>query len=245
MTRIIGIIPARMGSSRFPGKPLAPILGLPMIEHVYRRASICQQLDGVIVATCDQIIQSTVDAFGGTAIMTSAEHERATDRTAEAAEHLDADIIVMVQGDEPMITPGMIEVSLTPLLQDSSVSCVNLARQIKTEEEYRDTNTIKVLTDSEGNALSFSRVGMSEFKDAKILKQVCVIPFRIELLRKFADLPPTPLEKEESIDMLRLIEHGQKVRIVETEVDTHSVDTPEDLRLVESLMRSDALLRRY
>src|SRR5262245_38227249 len=133
MTRIVGIIPARMGSSRFPGKPLAPILDRPMIEHVYRRTSACDSVKEVFVATCDLEIKSAVEGFGGSVIMTSSTHERATDRVAEAAQHIEADIIVMVQGDEPLIMPGMIEVSLRPLLEDTSIACVNMIRQITTE----------------------------------------------------------------------------------------------------------------
>jgi len=230
-----------MGSSRFPGKPLARILDLPMIEHVYRRTASCDQLQEVFVATCDAEIKSVVEEFGGRVIMTSSSHERATDRVAEAAEHVEADIVVMVQGDEPMITAGMIEASLEPLISDGSVDCVNLIRQITSKAEYLDPNTIKVVADACGNALYFSRAPIpgGEFTDDIVaFKQVCVIPFRRSLLREFARLSQTPLERSESIDMLRLIENGYRVRLVETDVVSHAVDTPEDLQLLEELMKN-------
>jgi 3-deoxy-manno-octulosonate cytidylyltransferase (CMP-KDO synthetase) len=251
LDRIVAIIPARMGSSRFPGKPLAPLLGRPMIEHVVRRAAMCEALEAVYVATCDMEIRDVVERFGGSVLMTSAEHERASDRVAEAAEQIEADIVVMIQGDEPMITPEMIVSSLGPLLRDSTVSCVNLVRRIATREEYLDPNTIKVVWNADADALYFSRTPIpaiesaGDFAQARVFKQVCVIPFRREFLRRFARLAPTPLEQAESIDMLRVIEHGGRVRLVETDVDTHAVDTPEDLRRVETLMKDDPLLLRY
>jgi 3-deoxy-manno-octulosonate cytidylyltransferase (CMP-KDO synthetase) len=250
MDSIVAVIPARMGSSRFPGKPLAPLLGRPMIEHVVRRAARCALLDAVYVATCDEEIRSVVVGFGGSVIMTSAAHERASDRVAEAAEHFAGEIIVMIQGDEPMITPGMVDAAVAPLLQDSSVECVNLARRIVDRNDYVDPNTIKVVTNVHGDALYFSRspipaIDFSSPEHRAVFKQVCVIPFRRGFLREFARLAPTPLECAESIDMLRIIEHGGRVRIVETEVDTHAVDTPEDLRLVEALMKDDPLVRQY
>ena len=239
--RLVAIIPARMGSSRFPGKPLAQLLGRPMIEHVLRSVEMCTQLDAVYVATCDEEIRKVVEEFGGRVIMTSPSHERATDRVAEAAEQIEAGIVVMVQGDEPMITPEMIEAAIAPLMADRSVGCVNLVHRITKRHDYSDPNTIKVAMDVNGDALYFSRapipaIEFSETVQLPVFKQVCVIPFRRESLREFTRLPPTPLERAESIDMLRLIEHGRRVRLVETTVETHAVDTPEDLRLVETLM---------
>ena len=230
-----------MGSSRFPGKPLALLLGRPMIEHVLRSAEMCTQLDALYVATCDEEIKTVVDAMGGRVIMTSPAHERATDRVAEAAEQIEADIVVMIQGDEPMITPAMITAAIKPLLEDRSVECVNLVRRITNRNDYLDPNTIKVVMNVNGDALYFSRAPIPSFEfteanAAPVFKQVCVIPFRAEFLREFARLPPTPLERAESIDMLRILEHGRRMRLVETTVETHAVDTPEDLRLVETLM---------
>jgi len=262
MHRIVAVIPARMGSSRFPGKPLASLLGRPMIEHVVRRAGMCDLLDAVYVATCDAEIRSAVEGFGGTVIMTSPAHERASDRVAEAVEvleaagHVQTDIIVMIQGDEPMIRPNMIAAAVAPMLQDASVACVNLARRIVSREEYVDPNTIKVVMNVQGDALYFSRAPIPTIDCAwdfssrtsgrpPVFKQVCVIPFQRAFLREFARLAPTPLEQAESIDMLRVIEHGERVRLVEVEADTHAVDTPEDLCLVEALMKDDPLILGY
>ena len=224
-----------MGSSRFPGKPLAPLLGRPMIEHVVRRAQMCTQLSAVYVATCDEEIRRVVEAVGGQVIMTSPTHERASDRVAEAAEQVDAGIVVMIQGDEPMITASMIAASLTPLLEDQSVECVNLVRRITNRDDYLDPNAIKVVMNVNHDAVYFSRAPIPS-NTTVAFKQVCVIPFRTEFLREFARLRPTPLEQAESIDMLRILEHGRRVRLVETTEETHAVDTPEDLRLVETLM---------
>ncbi len=251
--RVAAVIPARLGSSRFPGKPLAPLLGRPMIEHVYARAALCEALDAVYVATCDEEIRAAVEGFGGRVVMTSAAHERASDRVAEAAESFDAEVVVMIQGDEPLVTPGMVAAAVAPLFEDESVACVNLARRIERREEYLDRNTVKVVAGVGGDALYFSRAPIPAGAFARggaaarppVFKQVCVIPFRRDFLREFARLPQTPLERAESIDMLRAVEHGRRVRLVEVEEETHAVDTPEDLRLVESMLERDPLVARY
>lgn len=249
--KVVAVIPARMGSSRFPGKPLASLLGRPMIEHVVRRSAMCDLLDAVYVATCDDVIRTAVERFGGEVIMTSAAHERASDRVAEAAAGLEAEIVVMIQGDEPMVTPAMIAAAVAPLFEDASVLCVNLARRIDRREEYLDRNTIKVVMNVRGDALYFSRAPIPADAFTRdpagghpsVFKQVCVIPFRRDFLREFARLPQTPLERAESIDMLRAVEHGRPVRLVEIEEETHAVDTAEDLRRVEALMKDDPLVR--
>ncbi len=247
---IVAVIPARMGSSRFPGKPLAPILGMPMIEHVYRRTRMVKELDAVYIATCDQEIAEAATAFGARAIMTSDEHQRASDRVAEATNHFEADIVVMVQGDEPMITPEMVSASIPPFLEDSTVVCTNLTTPIKTAQEFKDRNTIKIVMDQRKNALYFSREpipteSLLDMAQIPVYKQVCIIAFTRDGLQEFTRLSPTPLEQAESIDMLRFVEHGVPVRLVHKECDTHAVDTPADLALVEELMRSDPLVASY
>ena len=190
--RIAAMIPARMNSSRFPAKPLAPLRGRPMIEHVLRRAAMCEQLDSIYVATCDEEIRRAVEKIGGNVLMTSAAHERASDRVAEAAERVEADIVVMIQGDEPMITPRMIASAVAPMLADQSIRCVNLARRITSRAEYVDPNTIKVVMNAHGDALYFSRTPIpapgfahasandfnsdSKSVRAPVFKQVCVLP---------------------------------------------------------------------
>ena len=249
--KIIAVIPARMGSSRFPGKPLAPILGRPMVEHVYRRTILCKALSDVFVATCDKEIFESVEAFGGKAIMTSASHQRASDRVAEAAAGLDCDVVVMIQGDEPMTYPEMIDESVSPFFnKNEQIDCVNLTAGIKSEEEFEDPNTIKVVMDKNGFALYMSREpiptrNIKNFDQLSVFKQVCIIPFTADSLKKFTQLAPTPLEEAESIDMMRFIEHGYKVKMVETLSSTHAVDTPADIELVENLLRSDSLIAKY
>ena len=248
--KLVGVIPARLGSTRFPGKPLAQIIGRSMIEHVYRRTTLCHRLDEVYVATCDQEIREVVEGFGGNAIMTSPLHERASERVAEAACTLAADIVVMVQGDEPMVTPEMIEAAVAPMLRDDTVQCVNLVKRVESNEEHRDPNTVKVVMDRQGRALYFSREPIPThrlrgFDKLAVFKQVCIIPFRRGLLLRYAQLEPTPLEQAESVDMLRILEHGADVHLVETHADVHAVDTLADLASVESLMQHDPLVSQY
>jgi 3-deoxy-manno-octulosonate cytidylyltransferase (CMP-KDO synthetase) len=244
--RTIAVIPARMGSSRFPGKPLARIAGRPMIEHVYRATAACALLDDVVIATCDDAIAQAAQAFGARVCRTSSAHERASDRVAEACRNETADIVVMVQGDEPMIRPEMINASATGLLDDPSAVCVNLMAPIRSEEELRDANTIKVVVDHQGQALYFSRVpipsvAIKPFDTAHSFKQVCVISFRRSTLLEFATLPQGPLEQAESVDMLRFLEHGIAVRMVRTDIETQAVDTPADLARVEALLANQSV----
>ncbi len=252
---IIGIIPARMGSSRFPGKPLAKICGVPMIEHVYRRSAMSKLLNAVYVATCDIEIRDYVYSFGGKAVMTKDTHERASDRVAEAMLKLEAesnkkyDVIVMIQGDEPMVFPEMIDEAVRPMLADSSILVTNLMSALKDRNEQDDPNEVKVVVDKQNFALYFSREPIPSWKkgakQVPMLKQVCIIPFLREFLIKFNELEPTPLEVVESVDMLRVLEHGYKVKMVPTHHETYSVDTPEDLRDVENLMIRDSLMKFY
>jgi len=248
--KTIAVIPARMGSSRFPGKPIAKILGRPMIEHIYKRVAMSKSLDATYIATCDEEIRQVAEGFGAQVIMTSDIHERASDRVAEAVVYLDADLIVMVQGDEPMTHPDMIDTAVAPFKDDPELGCVNLVRKIDHEADYLDANTIKVVMNQHNDALYMSRrpiptLAKTGFANTAAYKQVCIIPFRRSTLYQYTHLTPTPLEQLESIDMLRLLEHGMQVKMVPTEFNTQAVDTPEDLARVEKLMASDPLLSRY
>lgn len=248
--KILALIPARMGSSRFPNKPMAPILGKPMIGHVYERVSKSPLLALTAVATCDQAIHDYIESIGGVAVMTGDQHERASDRCAEALVKLEEanntryDIVVMVQGDEPMTHPDMITEAVQPLLDDSSVQVVNLLGQIKDVAEFEDRNCIKVVCDLKLNAMFFSREPIptrSKMIDIPMGKQVCIIPFRREFLLEYTRMEPTPLEIAESVDMMRILEHGLKVRMVPTQHDTQAVDTPGDLDKVEQLMQQKGI----
>ena len=245
--KILALIPARMGSGRFPGKPMAPIMGKPMIGHVYERVASSHLLDLVAVATCDNEIYDYIESIGGVAVMTGDQHERASDRCAEAllkleqANSVKYDIVVMVQGDEPMTHPDMIAEALQPLLDDSAVQVVNLLGKIKDTAEFEDRNCIKVVCDLNLNALYFSREPIPtrcKIDDIPMGKQVCVIPFRRDYLLEYTSLAPTPLEIAESVDMMRILEHGMKVRMAPTVHNTQAVDTPADLQRVAQLMQA-------
>lgn len=252
---IIGIIPARMGSSRFPGKPLAKIAGIPMVGHVYFRSKMSKILKDVFIATCDKEIMDYAGSINAKAIMTKATHERASDRCAEAMLKIEQetgkkiDIVVMIQGDEPMIFPEMIDLALGPIMRDNSIKVVNLMAPIKDRKEHADPNCPKVVVDSQNFALYFSREPIPSWqkgaKEVKMLKQVCIIPFARDFLLKFNELEPTHLEIVESVDMNRILEHGYKVKMVFEDFNTYCVDTPEDLSKVEKLMALDNLVKHY
>ncbi len=253
--RIVAVIPARMASSRFPGKPMALIHGMPMIGHCYCRIRLCEELDDTYVATCDQEIFDYIVSIGGKVVMTADTHERASDRAAEAMLKIEeqtgktTDILVMVQGDEPMDTPQMVSEALAPMLADESTNVVNLVAPISNAEEFADPNTVKVVTDPAGNALYFSREPVPSRKkwsgDVPMQKQVCVIPFRRNYLLEFNNTPETPLEQIESVDMLRVLESGGRVRMVPTRYPSIGVDTPEHLERVSQLMADDPLMKGY
>ncbi|MCH9639378.1 MAG: 3-deoxy-manno-octulosonate cytidylyltransferase [Betaproteobacteria bacterium] len=248
--KTIAVIPARMGSSRFPGKPIANILGRPMIEHIFKRVAMSKSLDTTYIATCDEEIREVAEGFGASVIMTADTHERASDRVAEAVTDLDADLIVMVQGDEPMTHPDMIDSAVAPFNNDAQLNCVNLVRKIEHEADFRDANTIKVVMDRHDNAIYMSRqpiptMAKTGFAHTTAYKQVCIIPFRRDTLFQYTNLPPTPLEQLESVDMLRLIEHGMHVKMVHTSFNTQAVDTEADLARVAKLMETDPLLASY
>lgn len=253
--KTIGVIPARMASSRFPGKPLATINGTPMVGHVYFRSQMSKSLDAVYIATCDDEIRAYAEHIGAPCVMTAATHQRASDRAAEALLKIEqgagrrVDSVVMIQGDEPMIRPEMIDEAIGPLLEDPTIQIVNLMAPLKNKEEHEDPNEVKVVVDRAGFAMYFSREPIPSWKkgakDIPMFKQVCVIPFRRDFLLTFNALDPTPLEVVESVDMLRAMEHGFRVRMVPTRYDTYSVDTTEDLRWVEHLMEDDGLVKQY
>ena len=232
-----------MGSSRFPGKPMAELLGSPMIRHVYENTVLNPLVDLTVVATCDEEIAEYVVSVGGRAVMTSNEHVRATDRCAEAVvivEEEDGvrfDIVVMVQGDEPMTHPGMITEAVEPLLDDPSIPVTTLLGKISSIDELRDPNCIKVVCDQSGNALYFSRAPIAgAVRDAAIGRHVAIISFRRDFLLQYASMAMTPLESSEAIDMLRILEHGHQVRMIPTQHSSHPVDTQEDLKRVAELM---------
>ncbi len=244
-----------MDSSRFPGKPMEKINGIPMIGHCYYRAKMSKLKDTVYVATCDREINDYIKSIGGNVIMTSPNHQRASERVGEAMNKIESslekkiDIVVLYQGDEPMVTPDMIDEAIIPMKMDDDVSVINLMNKIETEKEFCDPNEVKVVIDHNCNALYFSREPIPSnkkySKNFKKYKQVCVIPFKRELLHTFNTLKETELEKIESIDMLRLLENKYKVKMILSNSQVFSVDTKDDLKKVEKKMKSDKFVSLY
>jgi 3-deoxy-manno-octulosonate cytidylyltransferase (CMP-KDO synthetase) len=248
-TKIAGIIPARFGSSRLPGKPLKPILGKSMIQRVCERCAQASVLDEIYVATDDKRIAQAVSDFGGRAVMTRADHISGTDRLAEAAQAIDADVIVNIQGDQPFIDPVMIEEGVQPLLDDASVELCTLMYPIEREEDLADPAVVKVVVDLKGDALYFSRSLLPYPREAvrhKVYEHVGLYVYRKDTLMTVSQLAPTTLEQVESLEQLRWLEHGLSIRVIETTCSDQafsgfSVDTPEDLARAEDMLRERGL----
>jgi 3-deoxy-manno-octulosonate cytidylyltransferase (CMP-KDO synthetase) len=240
---IIAIIPARYGSTRFPGKALVLIKDKPMIQWVYERAKRSTLIGRVIVATDDDRIRAAVESFGGEAIMTSPNHATGTDRIAEVAQKVECELVVNVQGDEPLIRPEMIDQAIRPLADDPSIPMGTLCKKIDRREEAFDPNVVKVVFDRNGFALYFSRApipwdrdrwsGKSSFADltlgAAMYKHIGLYVFRRDFLLDYARLPQTALEAVEKLEQLRVLELGSRIRITITEHESFGVDIPDDL----------------
>lgn len=246
---VAGIIPSRYGSTRLPGKALKPIGGRPMIQRVYERAKLARHLASVTVATDDERIARVVEAFGGRYVMTSPDHPSGTDRLAEAVLNIEADIVVNVQGDQPFLDPLMIDEAVQPLLDEPALQMSTLMHPIAREEDLHDPAVVKVVTDQKGNALYFSRSLIPYPRhnlDHKAYEHVGLYVYRKEFLLKLALLPPTMLERIESLEQLRVLEHGHTIRVVETKVHDNafsgfSVDTEDDLVRAEHMLRERGL----
>jgi 3-deoxy-manno-octulosonate cytidylyltransferase (CMP-KDO synthetase) len=249
MKVVIGI-PARMGSSRLPGKPLVKILGMPMVEHVYRRCLLAKSVDQIFIATCDQEILDTVQAFGAKVYMTRKDIERPGLRVAEACRQqqlADDDIVVVVQGDEPLVHPGMIDLAVRPMLDDPAIQLITLVADAN-ESEWRDPNEVKVVTDLMQDILYMSRSPLPSNEWKRVgprLKQVAIMPFRKKFLLDFQAMSPTPLEIAEQIELLRAVEHGVKIRAVKSPYHSISVDTERDRQEAEAAMAHDEFYPQY
>lgn len=243
--RVVVIIPARYASHRLPGKPLLEIAGEPMIRHVVERAQQATGVHAVIVATDDARIADVVRAFGGRAVMTPETLRSGSDRVAHVAASLtDAEIVVNVQGDEPLFVPAMIDEAIAPLLHDRSVYCGTLARTLQDVRDLHSSGIVKVVMDRNHDALYFSRSPVPCSRDGQpedwprlhtYYKHIGLYAFRREFLLHYAALPQTPLEMTEQLEQLRILEHGYRLRVTITQHDSIPVDTPEDLELVRSL----------
>jgi 3-deoxy-manno-octulosonate cytidylyltransferase (CMP-KDO synthetase) len=254
--KVVALIPARYASTRLPGKPLLDIAGKPMILHVVARARLCPAIQRVIVATDDQRVFDAVTQAGEEAWLTSSAHRTGTDRLAEVAAQLDAEIIVNVQGDEPLIEPATIEAALAPLLADDSIVMSTTCEPLESAADVLNPNVVKVVVDAAGCALYFSRNPVPYPRNevlthgtlaaaleaqpellARFAKHTGLYVYRREFLLKYAKLPPTPLEQAEALEQLRALEHGYRILVVKVAQRSISVDTPEDLALVRQLLQ--------
>ncbi|MFD2145912.1 3-deoxy-manno-octulosonate cytidylyltransferase [Mucilaginibacter antarcticus] len=243
--RILGIIPARYASSRFPGKPLVDIGGKSMIQRVYEQAKKCYDLTDVVVATDDDRIFEHVKAFGGMAVMTSGQHQSGTDRCAEVAlAHFQYDVVINIQGDEPYINPLQIS-TLAGCFSSPEVQLATLVKRVKTEQELHNPNTPKVIVNTLSEAAYFSRSAIPHIRGEEpenwlefyhFFKHIGIYGYRADVLQQITKLPVSPLEKAESLEQLRWIENGYRIKVAETELETYAVDTPEDLDRLAPLL---------
>jgi 3-deoxy-manno-octulosonate cytidylyltransferase (CMP-KDO synthetase) len=240
---VLAVIPARYASVRFPGKPLAPIAGQPMIQHVVERVRQAKTVTRVVVATDDDRIRAAVEGFGGEAAMTRSDHRSGTDRVAEVSAHIPADIYINVQGDEPLIDPGTIDAVVSEMLDDPSIQIATPCIEITESNDIMDPNIVKVVLDFDGNALYFSRAPIPWVRDTNSgvavshWKHLGLYAFRHEALVEYPTLPPGQLEPIEQLEQLRWLENGFRIRVVETAHDAVSVDVPADVERVEKLLR--------
>ncbi len=239
----VGIIPARYASSRFEGKPLANLLGKPMVQHVYERACRAEMLDEVIVATDDQRIYDAVTRFGGNVQMTG-QCATGTERVAVVAERLTCDIVANIQGDEPLLEPTQIDLMLQPFIDRPAVQVCTLKQRVETAVDYRDVNVVKVVTDLQGDALYFSRASMpgkvseAELHKFPVYRHVGLYAYRREQLLAFTRWSSTPYELAEGLEQLRFLEHGIPIHVVETDTPLIGVDVPADLERVRQIMEA-------
>ncbi len=240
--KVTVIIPARMAATRFPGKPLVDICGKPMIQWVYERSARATSVDRVVVATCDRVIAEAVESFGGEAVMTSDRHRTGTDRIAEAAAGLDTDVVVNVQGDEPLIEPSAIDRAVGPFGRDSSVKMTSLMAAIDSEAA-KDEDLVKVVVSLDNHALYFSRAPIPHerrpLENRNIYGHVGLYAYARDFLLTYASLERTPLEKAESLEQLRALEHGYRIKMVEIDERPLGVDTEQDLARARRICNSE------
>jgi 3-deoxy-manno-octulosonate cytidylyltransferase (CMP-KDO synthetase) len=240
--KILGVIPARFASSRFPGKVLAQISSKSMLQHVYERASLARYLTATIIATDDERVYEAARSFGARVVMTRADHVSGTDRVAEAASAENAELVVNIQGDEPLIDPAAIDAAILPLAHDPEIVMGTLKKAIEDPREITDANVVKVVTDRNGDAIYFSRCPIPYRRDqarpGTHFKHIGLYVYRRDFLLGYSALPVGPLEQAERLEQLRALENGYRIRVVETECESLGVDTPEDLERVCKLFEA-------
>ncbi|NIA15824.1 MAG: 3-deoxy-manno-octulosonate cytidylyltransferase [Nitrospiraceae bacterium] len=242
--KVLTIIPARFASTRFPGKIIAPLAGKPLVVHTYERALQARLVSDVVIATDAQEVAEAVRPFGANVVMTRPDHPSGTDRIAEVAANTDADIIVNVQGDEPLIDPNTIDATIRPLLDEPGLPMATVRHQITDPDKIADPNIVKVIADASGHAIYFSRTPIPYIRDeadraanpACYWQHIGLYVYRRDFLLEYAQMPQTPLEQLEKLEQLRVIENGYSIAVVGTEYTCVGVDTPEDLELVRSML---------
>lgn len=232
MLRTVAVIPARMGSTRFPGKPLADRTGRPMIQHVVERARLCRSLERVLVATDDRRIADAIAAFGGEAVMTSPDHPNGTSRIAEAIAGIEADLVVNIQGDEPEVEPSIVDAAVAALLADTGASVGTAATAFLPSEDPADPRLVKVVVGTGGRALYFSRSLIPCNRDRRPdgvapLRHVGIYVYRRSFLAQYVRMPESPLERTEMLEQLRILEHGHHIAVAEGVSHSQGIDTPE------------------
>jgi len=250
MKSIISMIPARMASTRFPGKPLVDICGKSMIEHVWQRVKMNSRVDQVYIATCDNEIRRVAEGFGAEIIMTSDKHQRCTDRIAEGCLKLlegsnRFDIVLNVQGDEPLLKPEVLDLLIEPFFTEENIGCVNLIEDLNDEEDILNPNNVKAIFDQKGFALYFSRLPIPNGIESKHYKQLGAYGLTRDAIIRYQEMEQTPLEIAESDDMLRFIENGIPVKVAISPYKTIGVDTPDDYEKACALMLEDEVYERY
>jgi 3-deoxy-manno-octulosonate cytidylyltransferase (CMP-KDO synthetase) len=246
--KILGVIPARFASTRFPGKVLAQIAGKTMLQHVYERASLATYLTSVIIATDDDRVYAAAKSFGARVRMTRSDHLSGTDRAAEVASAEDAEIVVNIQGDEPLICPAAIDAALLPLVHDPDLVMATLKKRIEDRREITDPNVVKVVTNGSGDAIYFSRCAIPFERETSgktpYFKHIGLYVYRRDFLLAYSALPVGPLETAEHLEQLRALENAFSIRVVETEYESLGVDTPQDLERVSRLFGASILQGR-
>jgi 3-deoxy-manno-octulosonate cytidylyltransferase (CMP-KDO synthetase) len=243
--KTLGVIPARYAAQRFPGKPLAKIAGKSLVQRVYEQAAKAKRLDKVVVATEDTRILEAVEKFGGDAMLTSPDCATGTDRVAEVARSFDCELVLNIQGDEPLMRPEMIDQLVEGMQKDTGCVMGTLARKINVAEQLTNPNVVKVAVGANGNALYFSRSQIpyvrdvtDQFRGATFFKHLGIYAFRRDFLLRFVQLPASELEKTEKLEQLRALENGYAIKVLITPHDSIGVDRPEDVKLVEEILRS-------
>lgn len=244
---VAGIIPARWGSSRFPGKPLHPLVGKPLLQHVFERVQGCQKLDLILIATDDERIAEAARGFGAEVAMTSPEHPSGTDRIAEAvSHHRQVTHVINVQGDEPLIAPSLVDALAEAMLEDAELPMITAANPITEPDQMEDPNVVKVVLDVTGHSLYFSRSPLpycrSHPEGLQPLRHMGIYGYRRDFLEEFVQWPPSTLEQAENLEQLRALENGARIRVLITEENSLGLDTPEQIPQIEELLAAPPTL---